>query len=404
MKRVIFLILPSLFAVSVLFAQVVPLTSAEREVPPAPVVSGLNALCTGNTVTLSWMPAPGIEGESLIFRAQKPITAANYYAAEKRGEVPYTATTFQDTIEDGQDYYYAVLSRDRDGTLYEFFLPVSNSLLVAVTSGPSKATAEETRISTFDTITRNDAVIITWKSSIRNKPLVLYRSTSSFTGMNSLVQAIVVSSFSDTGTPYVDYPVPGVPYYYALLDEDTIRSGTVHFVENENTNRIPVEIPSSFARIQRINLPSLRPMPLPFLNVSHTAAVQKWQFSPETEKIISSLTGIKTVRRDMKRSPYVFLSDIKSVSGGEEYSLKKILETNFTTESWDAAITSLKDFLAIRRTEETTARTHFYLGEAYYFTGNYRAALLELLLAQDTYYNQSREWIHYVLEKMGSLI
>lgn len=400
MKKALFLALLSLLACSVPFAQEKPLSTINREVPPAPVVSGLSAISEGNNVTLTWIKAPGIEGDSVIFRATKPITGATFNIAEKRGTVPFETTTFQDTIGYDQDYYYAVLSTDANGKLYEFFIPVNNSLLIAVSAVSKSQPIGTSAISAFDTIMRNDAVIITWKASVPDSTLVLYRSTSPFTNMNSLVQAVVVSSFTDTGTPYVDYPVPGVPYYYSLLDENTIRSGTVRFTENENTNRIPVEIPASFARVQRNKLPALRPMPLPFLNISSTTTPPALSFSTETEKMIKILSRVNNSKKESNRDAYVFTSDIQSVSGGEEYNLKKILEASFATHLWPEAITSLTQFLSIRRTEETTARAHFYLGEAYFFTGNYRASLLEFLLSQDLYQNQSREWIQYVLEKM----
>ena len=227
MKKAIILLARVCFAFSVLCAQEDLRLPDSPLVPPAPVVSGLSAVCTGNSVSLSWNRAPDVDGDSIIFRANRPITAANYLSAEKIGEVPSSATAFTDRIENGKDYYYAVLSRDSLGNLYEFFLPVSNSLLVAVSTGKVNAPDEKAVISSFDTITRNDAVILNWKSTVQGKNIVIYRSTSPFVDMNSLVQAIVVTSFADTGTPYVDYPVPGVPYFYSILDEDAIRAGQV---------------------------------------------------------------------------------------------------------------------------------------------------------------------------------
>ena len=400
MKKRFFLLIQLLAGISLLFAQENVQIRTNPSVPPAPAVSELAASVAGNEVTLSWTSAPGIDGENIIFRANKPITAANYYTADKRGTIPYTDTTFTDTLEDAQDYYYAVLSRDSRGSLYEIFLPVSNSLLVAVSAESEKIPVEEAVFASFDTIVRNDAVIINWKSSKRDKNVVIYRSTSPFAGMTSLLQAIVVSSFPDTGTPYVDYPVPGVPYYYSILDEDAIRTGTVEFRPGENTNIIPVEIPSTFAKIQRAAIPGLRPMPLPFLNPLQTMYLPLQNFSPQTEKMISSLETISISRDQTIRNPYIFLSDIKSEAGGEEYSLRQILETSFMTRSWEQTIDELNRFLNIRRTSSTTARAHFYLGEAYFFIGDYRKALLEFLMAQDQYFNQSREWIQYVLERM----
>jgi len=392
-----------LFTVTILCAQTAQGIDGSRDVPAPPVVSGLQAVITNGSVTLSWIPAPDITGESLIVRANRPITASNYSAAEKRGTVPYTVTTFTDALETGDDYYYAVLSRDSNGTLYEFFLPVSNSMLVGVSDDKMNGTAKETVFSSFDIMTRNDAVIITWKSTTDNRNLVLYRSTSPFAAFNSLVQAVVVATFEDTGTPYVDYPVPGVPYYYAVADEEMLRTGSVIFTAGGNTNRIPVEIPSGFARIQRTLMPSLRPMPLPYLNPSRTAPGPAWKFGTATENMIRSLVASPSARvplRSPVRMPFIFRSDLESAAGGEEHTLKTILEKTFSTRSWEAALAALEEFLAIRRTAETTARTHFYRGEAYYFTGDYRKALAEFLLAQDQYYNQSREWIRYTMDRM----
>lgn len=400
MKRTFFRSVLVLVAVTGLFGQEELLSVTDREVPPAPVVSQLQAVSTGNSVRLSWVQAPDVDGESIILRANRPITAGNYLSATRIGTVACTVTTFIDTVTDNQVYFYAILSKDSNGTLYDFFLPVSNSLLLGISTGVGEITVKETRFSAFDTMNRNDAIIITWKSSVEGKNLVLYRSTSAFTSMNSLVQAVVVSGFADTGVPYVDYPVPGVPYYYAIIDEDSIHSGTASFNPDENTNRIPVEIPSGFAKFQRAGLPGLRPMPLPYLNPSQTAPVASWQFSPKTEKMIRALTAGTVSQRHITRTPYIFLSDSQSKSGGEEFTLKKILETNFPGGKWAEAITDLTQFLSLRRTPETAGRTHFYLGEAYYFNGNYPRALPEFLLSQDLYYNQSREWIRYVLEKM----
>lgn len=372
-----------------------------RQVPPAPVVSGLVAGVSGQTVTLAWIQAPGIDGENIILRSDRPITAANYETAEKRGVLPVTATTFTDTIEDGKDYYYAILSRDASGAEYKFFIPASNSLLVGVTTGKIEEPAKIATFSGFDAIQKDDSILVAWTATIRKKNLILYRSTSPFSGMASLPQAIVVASFVDTGSPYIDYPVPGVSYYYAIVDEDSLRTGNVTFVPGANTNAISVEIPAGIGKIQRPLLPVLRPMPLPYLNPSREADVTPAKFSQDTERIVRALTVPAATTAPVEREPYVFKSDLSSSSSGEEYSLRKIISTSFAARAWDKSISELNDFLSIRRSEITQTRAHFYLGEAYYFSKNYRQSLLEFLLAEDRYYNQSREWIQYVLAKMN---
>ncbi|ULQ59927.1 hypothetical protein K7I13_00850 [Brucepastera parasyntrophica] len=372
----------------------------ERTVPPPPIVSELHAVVSGDSVTLTWKAAPDIHGENIILRSNRPITAANYTATDRRGSVPTSMTTFYESIEFGKEYYYAVLTRDSEGVFYDFFLPASNSMLVAVTAESGTDQAEKAAISAFNVMLRNDAVIITWTSSPKGKNLVLYRSTSAFTGINSLVPAIVISSFKDTGTPYIDYPVPGVPYYYAILDEDDLSAGSVQFIPDQNTSRYTVEVPASFARVQRNVLPVLRPMPLPWLNPSGAIDYGAATFPAGTEKMIQNLTKNTPARKSAPMIPYIFASDKNASGSGEEFLLKGIIDATFPDGLWDKAMTDLNEFMSIRRSAAATARVHFYLGEAYYFSGKYREALLEFLLAQDQYYNQSREWIQYTLEQI----
>jgi hypothetical protein len=370
-----------------------------REVPPAPVISSLSAVCSGSKVTLTWTAAPDVEGVNIILRSTRPVTAANYGSAESRATISVSETTWTDTLPDQSEYYYAVMTRDVDGTLYDFFLPASNSLLVPVKADAIIATVT-TAFTTFDAMTRNDAIIITWNSSVPEKNLVLYRSTSPFTDMTSLVQAVVVSTFKDDGAPYVDYPVPGVPYYYTILDEDAIRSGSATFTDALNTNRIPVEIPSMYVKIQRAKLPVLRSMPLPWLNPSSAAEIPALRFSAETEKKITELVTKSVSMSRKETKPFIFEMDKDVRASGEAYTLQTLLSGNFSNGKWAEAIADFSAFLAIRRTEETADRTHFYLGEAQYFNGAYDAALLEFLLAEDRYYNQSKEWIERVLSEM----
>jgi hypothetical protein len=371
-----------------------------REVPPPPVVSGLAAIVTGTVVDLSWKPAEGIGGDSIILRSDRPITATSAASAERRGTVSAATTSFSDTILAGKDYYYAVLSRDASGTEFTFFIPANNALLVAVSSGAKAAPAGNAAISDFGAIRKDDAVILTWNVSIKNKNLILYRSTNPFADIGSLSQAVVVTSGSDLASPCTDYPVPGISWYYAILDEDTLSSAAVAFTAGVNTSSAPMEVPSAFAKLKRSNLATLRPMPLPWLNPSRKVEQSPVRFPASTEKIIDSLVQAAPAATHTTREPFIFKSDLAAAAGGEEFSLKKILDGSFKNGDWAKTIIELNDFLSVRRTSGTASRAHFYLGEANYFSGNYQQSLLEFLNAEDLYYNQSREWIQYALEEI----
>lgn len=369
-------------------------------VPPAPVVSALSASVSGTVVTLTWQPAPGITGSSLILRAEFPITAANESSAELRGTVDHSVTAFTDTLEGNGKYWYAVVSSDDSGSPYNFFLPASNSLILPVTAETSAY--RETVLSGFSVRSRNDAVIISWNAALAGSNLVIYRSTLPFTSFSSLVPAVLVSAFTDTGGTFTDYPVPGVPYYYAVLDENSVHSGSVTFVPGGNTNGTAVEIPQELALIRRSSTQSLRPMPLPYLNPTQTARPEGVVFSSVTEERISQLAVSASGGTEARR-PYVFRSDSESTSsGGDEYALRLIVNSSFRSGNYEETIERLNDFLSLRRSVQTSSRAHFYKGESLYFLGKAEDALLEFLLARDSYENQAGEWIQYSLSSLAT--
>ena len=277
-------------------------------------------------------------------RSDRPVTAANYLSVQRIAELPYTQTSYRDTPETPGPWYYAVLSVDENGTNYDFFLPASNSMLVPVLA-ESKAPELPVTISGFDTVTRNDAVIATWNSSRSGKNLVVYRSTRPFTGTDSLVSAILVATIPDDGTPFVDYPVPGVPCYYAVIDEPSLRSGSPVFVPGENTNRIPVEISAQFSRIQRGVVPPLRSMPLPWLNPGNQPRRQALTFSKKTERLVANIVSLSRKTVHTERSTVCVYHGLEHRFGRESLALRTILEKTFSPETGMRRLRNCKSFL-----------------------------------------------------------
>lgn len=374
----------------------------DRTVPPAPVVTDLRASISETVVSLSWKSPPTPAGGFVILRSDKPISSISWFSAEQRARLSPDSTEWSEAIEPGESWYYAVLSTNPDGGEFGLFIPAGNSLLIPVASGGSAAQVPAV-FSSFDVMTRNESVIITWKASVPGKQLVLYRSTAPFTGISDLAQAVVVGSFIDTNMPFVDYPVPGIPFFYAMLDEDLLRSGAISFLDGSNTNRIPVEIPVLYIGLSRKPLPAVRPMPLPWLNPSQSLAREKIVFSTATERMIREIAEMADRQKIKARMPYVFPAEKGPFQGaGEELALRKIIETSFIRSNWEDACAEIETFLSIRRSPEVASRARFYLGQAHYYSGRPEKALLEFLLIRESVYEKSQEWIQYSLELMAS--
>lgn len=265
----------------------------------------------------------------------------------------------------------------------------------------------EARISFFDVILKNQSVEIRWQTVPAGANVVLYRSTRPFENMTALAYATIVAANEEALPPYIDYPVPGVPYYYAVIPESVIRSGNVIFRYGENTSEMPVEVPGEYVSLPSETEASARSIPLPRLNLAGATQASPAAFSEETERIISLMNAAaekQNVRQEQGRQerdiPYRFPEDTTGGSGGEEAALKSILDSNFSSENWEGLQAELSRFLSLRRAENVAARARFYLGEAHYFLGNYRRAIEEFLLMRDAYPAKAGEWIQKALKRL----
>ena len=92
------------------------------------------------------------------------------------------------------------------------------------------------------------------------------------------------------------------------------------------------------------------------------------------------------------------IRDRVSPAGGDEYLLFEILKTYFIKKQYTESITALRNFLAQNRTKSVADRASFYLGESYYYTGNFPAALTRFLALEDTYPELTRRWIDSSLD------
>ncbi|UTC65849.1 MULTISPECIES: tol-pal system YbgF family protein [unclassified Treponema] len=264
---------------------------------------------------------------------------------------------------------------------------------------------EEFAFISFSILLREKSVMISWKAKPEGRNLIIYRSTSSFSSISSLAEAIPIANITDKGLPFFDSPIPGIPYYYAIAEENEIASGNIQFINGINTISSPVEVFGSVG--DQNKKPQNRPVPLPFLNLAKQPKKRAEFFSSQTETLINTLTAEKKDYREFiissqRLEPYIFPDDKKTPDGGESMELQRILNDYFYTKNWQKCENELTNFLRIRRTSRISARTHFYIGQTLFFQNMYDKALLEFLTAQDMYPSQAKEWAHYCLLELAN--
>ncbi|MCX7025733.1 MAG: hypothetical protein NT080_14135 [Spirochaetes bacterium] len=379
----------------------------------APFPSRIRVVTRGLTVIVAWEDSADIEGDYAIYRYGQAIDASNFGNALFLGSVPIGSMSFEDNPPDPKAYYYLVLGRDAKGLVYEVFVPLKNATMMPI----SVAVPEKPKgvIESISATRRNDAIVLLYVVSKPGDNYVLYRHIEPILSVPKLLESTIVALFEDTAGSFVDYPVPGISYFYALVEEKALTSGEIKLEAGVNATTTAVVIPTG---LYRTGLPAVsavsRNIPLPYLSLNRSVGTdggtiadgidlpEPRQLTIETEKALRRyLAGIPSLSMEIPRLR-VFQEDLKPAAGAEDYTLGIIARDKLQRGVYVEAADHLIRYLSIQRTPNAAARAHFYRGEALAFSGSLRDAFFEFLLAEDRYYVESNEWINYILEKLNA--
>jgi len=393
----------------------------------SPVVSQLTAEVRNNFVRLSWIDSRDARGLVYIYRSVRPIDSAAL-SMIRPVAIPYGTQYFVDETEGADAYYYFVAASDVNGQRYDIIIPFSNTVTTSTaasswddtTASPQGRPGQASEIAGLSTYVDGERVIVSFTINGYAKNAILYRNTQPIRRIQDLISAVIVQSSNIS--PLIDYPTPGYSYYYALFFEDDISRGTVDVRPGRNTTITPVTIAGRAPPAP----PAIRAIPLPpmtaqnasgggYAQVPQVAAptVQNPPNRSETPQAASPGTPnhpnyVETQAPENAQSrpavpakrPRVFTRDLEMPAGGEESTLRTIVQGPFTMRDWGSARDQLAQYLSLPRSSETEARARFYLGQAYYFSGQNREALVEFLFVRERFPNEAAEWIEAVLAAM----
>ncbi|MDR0377277.1 MAG: hypothetical protein LBH70_05735 [Spirochaetaceae bacterium] len=372
----------------------------------APFVSLLRGEVEHNLIRLSWIDSRDVRGPVFIYRSQTPFDTEHPYHLVQPIEAPYGAQSYLDTVETAGQWHYFVAASDERGRLYEIFMPYGNTVTVTVeeiqressrfvqnSGAPSKITGLEAAV-------QGDGVLISFTLSAPVRNLALYRSVNPITNLQELLNAVFVEN--GVLSPFMDYPVPGIPYYYAVITEDELISGNMEIYPGSNATVTAVEV-SAGSRIGLVPSPGIRAIPLPLISASTISPSGNYEnvpppalLSPEAAWAVNSLNLRRTAPLPPK-IPRVFEQDLAPPSGGEERGLRSIVQGSFRSRDWPVCRDELVQYLSLPHSAASEVRARFYLAQAHYFNGSYREALFEFLSAQSHYPKETQEWVQAAL-------
>jgi len=371
----------------------------------SPYVSQINVEARNNLIRITWTDSPDARGPVYIFRSARPFTGS-VPANIRPIMVRYGEQFFVDDAEDMENLFYYIAASDTSGQRYDVILPRINSTsLTSIQTEESfsldaGSIAPQEGIYNLRAVRDGDKVVITFSIAGTPKNAILYRSTHPIQNPRDLLNAVIVRS--RIGSPFIDYPVPGITWYYALIYEDEIASGDMGIKPGANATVNPVAISGTQA-MER----SLRPIPLPVMTLQNampdsffiTEIPSETGLSAESEILIRNKEMPQKAPLTLKRAR-VYTDDLVAPAGGEDSALFQIVTEQFIKLDWNNARESLKRYLSSPRSREIDARARFYLGQTLYFTGNYKQALMEFLSFRALNAEEANRWIEAVLAAM----
>ncbi len=406
----------------------------------APFISKLKATATDSSILLSWRNPSDLQARPLVYRYDEQIGPDNIEQARLVARLEPGTSNYVDTPLDNRPYYYAVLLEDEEGKIYRMFVPFRNRIFepVRITVLPSEESLAA-RITGIRVAVLEDAIRITFRSSRSDRDLLLFRGGSPILDPDDLLEAFSPVQLGGGTTSYLDFPIPGVEYYYAVIDAGLFKLGKRQLIAGQNTTVNPVAVPME---VERAALPAspypapeatprppseapspsipatgtVQSRPLPYLQLPSNPAEQGGraaavryslperveELTPQTQAALQRLMATSPLPGPPRQEVEILPEDRAAVGAGEYASLRRILQEHLAKGEFGAAEEKLQGFLDLRRSPPVEARAHFYLAQAYYFQGLFEEALLELVLAQDQLYAAVQPWLQSCFRQLHS--
>lgn len=145
----------------------------------------------------------------------------------------------------------------------------------------------------------------------------------------------------------------------------------------------------------------MRGMPLPLPADILGFGDEAHKTSDEAKQSVANLANPRGKKKaEPFKTPYFFEDDMFAPDGGDEYILFETLREGLVQRKYRESARLLIDFLSVNRDADTTNRAEFYLGESFYFCGEYKNAVQCFLSVQEIFPALTKKWIDSSLDLM----
>jgi len=365
-------------------------------------------------VLVTWRDASGYEGKYQVWRSQ---TAFESGAFEESSDI-FLAGTVSSSIESLIDrpaepgtYYYAVTNDVETTELIEQrnFLPRPVRIAVTAEQAQTPVTVRSLSVEA-----QNGTALLRFEPSRHGRRLAVYAATEAIKGSEDLQRAVRLGVIDSKELAYRDYPIPGVPTYYAVLDAEHVITGDSEFVPQQNTTVEPIRIELGSVRrgTGAPQVGSQREAPIPILRMPWLPATEAYaldlsrtpsELDPETQAALNAILTTYGVPALVPPEPTILPGDrhatgsSAATGSGLRSSLATVLAGPFSRTEWSEAEKQLSNLLTIASSADHRARVQFYRGQCLYFLGHFNEASLSFVDAREQLFAESQPWLDAAL-------
>lgn len=334
------------------------LCSANAISQTRPIADSISAKSGANkTIVIEWKfpekTEPKIIG-SKLYRASKPISSYKDIEADFPIAV-LTQTKHTDSIQKAGDYFYAVIAITPHGDYKAVISGVNATVRGAQAKVPEKNADEAPQAAqnSEEEIAESDSMDFGEKTAEHSKE----NSDEDF-------REIAANSDSES-----------------QMDSKIKKS------------RLPSLVQENEFRMREMPLP----LPMDILGLGQEAHAM----SEEAKQSVANLANGSTKKKpESFKTPYFFEDDMFAPDGGDGYILFETLREGLVQRKYRESVELFIDFLSVNRNAAVTNRAEFYLGESFYFCGEYKKAVQCFLAVQEIFPALAKKWIDSSLDLM----
>jgi uncharacterized ParB-like nuclease family protein len=240
--------------------------------------------------------------------------------------------------------------------------------------------------------------------------LLVFRDVEPIASYSQLAELKPAAVLSGSDTGWADPVESYTDYYYAVIAVTgsgpyTIIIPSMNATVNGVHRKLPVQNAaadtSASAKEKLYPQGTMRETPLPSIDLLEKTDAAVPVMGKQAREQAGLLAGNAAAPDAKPLDVYIFEEDLISPDGGDDYFLFDALKTTFIRKKYTESAAALTKLLGTNRSESVTGRAEFYLGESYYFSGNYQEAVKTFLTVSGTYPVLTKKWIDSALDFMA---